>query len=154
MVRHLVTIDDLSETEIQAIFTSCGRVSGGKRDSRQAVPRNRELSHLADDFILATTLLRSQHADAVFRSKARCSGWEGMSSRRPIRKRPRPPKGETIADTIRVLENYADAIVIRHPCEGSIRVAADYADVPIINAGDGGPRASHATLCDPVHAAA
>ena len=40
-------------------------------------------------------------------------------------------------DTIRVLENYADAIVIRHPCEGSVRVAADYADVPIINAGDG-----------------
>ena len=57
-------------------------------------------------------------------------------------------KGETIADTIRVLENYADAIVIRHPCEGSVRVAADYADVPIINAGDGGHEHPTQTLCD------
>jgi aspartate carbamoyltransferase catalytic subunit len=57
-------------------------------------------------------------------------------------------KGETIADTIRVLQNYADLIVIRHPCEGAVRVAADYADVPIINAGDGGHEHPTQTLCD------
>jgi carbamoyl-phosphate synthase/aspartate carbamoyltransferase/dihydroorotase/carbamoyl-phosphate synthase/aspartate carbamoyltransferase len=46
-------------------------------------------------------------------------------------------KGETLADTIRVLEQYADVIVLRHPEIGSAQLAADYASVPIINAGDG-----------------
>jgi carbamoyl-phosphate synthase/aspartate carbamoyltransferase/dihydroorotase/carbamoyl-phosphate synthase/aspartate carbamoyltransferase len=42
-----------------------------------------------------------------------------------------------LADTIRTLEQYADVIVLRHPDIGSAQVAADYANVPIINAGDG-----------------
>jgi carbamoyl-phosphate synthase/aspartate carbamoyltransferase/dihydroorotase/carbamoyl-phosphate synthase/aspartate carbamoyltransferase len=46
-------------------------------------------------------------------------------------------KGETLADTVRTLEQYADAIVLRHPELGSAQLAADYAHVPIINAGDG-----------------
>ncbi len=46
-------------------------------------------------------------------------------------------KGETLADTIRTLEQYADVIVLRHPEIGSAQSAADYANVPIINAGDG-----------------
>jgi carbamoyl-phosphate synthase/aspartate carbamoyltransferase/dihydroorotase/carbamoyl-phosphate synthase/aspartate carbamoyltransferase len=46
-------------------------------------------------------------------------------------------KGETLADTIRTLEQYSDVIVLRHPETGSAQVAADYANVPVINAGDG-----------------
>jgi carbamoyl-phosphate synthase/aspartate carbamoyltransferase/dihydroorotase/carbamoyl-phosphate synthase/aspartate carbamoyltransferase len=46
-------------------------------------------------------------------------------------------KGETLADTMRVLEQYADVIVLRHPEIGSAQLAADFARVPIINAGDG-----------------
>ncbi len=46
-------------------------------------------------------------------------------------------KGETLADTIRTLEQYADVIVLRHPDIGSAQVAADYARVPVLNAGDG-----------------
>jgi carbamoyl-phosphate synthase/aspartate carbamoyltransferase/dihydroorotase/carbamoyl-phosphate synthase/aspartate carbamoyltransferase len=46
-------------------------------------------------------------------------------------------KGETLADTIRTLEQYSDVIVLRHPEIGSAQVAADYANVPVINAGDG-----------------
>lgn len=46
-------------------------------------------------------------------------------------------KGETLADTVRTLEQYADAIVLRHPEVGSARLAADYASVPVLNAGDG-----------------
>jgi carbamoyl-phosphate synthase/aspartate carbamoyltransferase/dihydroorotase/carbamoyl-phosphate synthase/aspartate carbamoyltransferase len=46
-------------------------------------------------------------------------------------------KGETLPDTIRTLEQYSDVIVLRHPEIGSARVAADYASVPVINAGDG-----------------
>lgn len=46
-------------------------------------------------------------------------------------------KGESLPDTIRTLEQYSDVIVLRHPEEGSAKVAADYADIPVINAGDG-----------------
>jgi carbamoyl-phosphate synthase/aspartate carbamoyltransferase/dihydroorotase/carbamoyl-phosphate synthase/aspartate carbamoyltransferase len=46
-------------------------------------------------------------------------------------------KGETLPDTVRTLEQYADAIVLRHPKTGAAQVAADYATRPIINAGDG-----------------
>lgn len=46
-------------------------------------------------------------------------------------------KGETIADTVRVVSGYADAIVLRHPVEGTARLAAEASPVPVINAGDG-----------------
>ncbi len=46
-------------------------------------------------------------------------------------------KGENLTDTIRVVENYVDAIVLRHPLEGSARLAAEVAIVPVINAGSG-----------------
>ncbi len=46
-------------------------------------------------------------------------------------------KGETLADTVRTLEQYADAVVLRHPEIGSAKLAADYASVPVLNAGDG-----------------
>jgi len=46
-------------------------------------------------------------------------------------------KGETLADTVRTLEQYSDVIVLRHPETGSAQTAADYASIPVINAGDG-----------------
>ncbi|RJS84077.1 aspartate carbamoyltransferase [Candidatus Bathyarchaeota archaeon] len=46
-------------------------------------------------------------------------------------------KGESLADTVRVVENYSDVIVLRHPLEGAARLAAEYAKVPVINAGSG-----------------
>lgn len=46
-------------------------------------------------------------------------------------------KGETLPDTIRTLEQYSDVIVLRHPEIGSAQLAADAAEIPIINAGDG-----------------
>ena len=46
-------------------------------------------------------------------------------------------KGENLADTVRVVENYADVIALRHPREGAARLAAEFAQVPIINAGSG-----------------
>lgn len=56
-------------------------------------------------------------------------------------------KGETLADTIRTLEQYSDVIVLRHPEIGSARVAAEAAGIPVINAGDGpGEHPSQALL--------
>ncbi len=57
-------------------------------------------------------------------------------------------KGESLADTVRVVSSYADLIVVRHPFDGAARVAAEYATVPVINAGDGSREHPTQTLCD------
>jgi aspartate carbamoyltransferase catalytic subunit len=54
-------------------------------------------------------------------------------------------KGESLADTIRMADAYSDAIVIRHPQEGAARLAAEFAEVPVLNAGDGAGQ--HPTQC-------
>jgi aspartate carbamoyltransferase catalytic subunit len=57
-------------------------------------------------------------------------------------------KGETLADTIRVVSNYADIIAMRHPKEGAPLVASNNSTVPIVNAGDGGHDHPTQTLAD------
>ena len=57
-------------------------------------------------------------------------------------------KGESLADTVRVIEGYADALVLRHPSEGSAKMAGEFVDVPLINAGDGAGQHPTQTLLD------
>lgn len=57
-------------------------------------------------------------------------------------------KGETLSDTIRIINGYSDAIVLRHPSEGAGRLASEFADVPVINAGDGAGQHPTQTLLD------
>jgi aspartate carbamoyltransferase catalytic subunit len=57
-------------------------------------------------------------------------------------------KGETLHDTTRMVSNYADLIVMRHPLEGSARYAAEVSEVPVINAGDGANQHPTQTLLD------
>ena len=57
-------------------------------------------------------------------------------------------KGETLKDTIKMVNNYADLIIMRHPLEGSARYASEMASVPVINAGDGANQHPSQTLLD------
>ena len=57
-------------------------------------------------------------------------------------------KGESLADTVRVIGGYADALVIRHPKEGSARLASEFSPVPVLNAGDGAGHHPTQTLLD------
>jgi aspartate carbamoyltransferase catalytic subunit len=57
-------------------------------------------------------------------------------------------KGETLYDTIRIVSNYCDLIVMRHPLEGSARYASEITSVPVINAGDGANQHPTQTLLD------
>ncbi|QSW98696.1 aspartate carbamoyltransferase [Haloterrigena alkaliphila] len=57
-------------------------------------------------------------------------------------------KGETLADTVRVIEGYADALVLRHPKQGAATMASEYVDVPLLNAGDGAGHHPTQTLLD------
>src|SRR6476660_2711309 len=146
MPRSVVSIDDLTNDEIEAIFQLADRFL-----VEMATPgrpyRIRGRSQLASDFLLATlffeasTRTRLSFESAMLRLGGRCLSSSDASQTSAA-------KGETIADMVRVVGNYADAIGIRHPLEGAARVAADYASVPIINAGDGGHEHPTQTLCD------
>lgn len=57
-------------------------------------------------------------------------------------------KGESVADTIRMVSGYADICAMRHPKEGAALVASQYADIPVVNAGDGGHQHPTQTLTD------
>lgn len=57
-------------------------------------------------------------------------------------------KGETLKDTIKMVSNYSDLIVMRHPLEGSARYASEMSDVPVVNAGDGANQHPTQTLLD------
>jgi aspartate carbamoyltransferase catalytic subunit len=57
-------------------------------------------------------------------------------------------KGESLADTVRVVEGYADGLVLRHPKQGSAKLASEYVDVPVMNAGDGAGHHPSQTLLD------
>ncbi len=57
-------------------------------------------------------------------------------------------KGETLADTVRVIEGYADALVVRHPKQGAATMASEFVDVPLLNAGDGAGHHPTQTLLD------
>jgi len=57
-------------------------------------------------------------------------------------------KGESLADTVRVIEGYADGLVLRHPREGAAKMASEFVDAPVINAGDGAGQHPSQTLLD------
>src|SRR5215471_20568819 len=105
MVRHLVTIDDLSESEIQAIFALTDQflAEGATPGKPYRVRGNK---HLADEFVLATLFYEaSTRTRFSFESAMLRLGGHVLSSADP--KTTSAAKGETIADTIRVLQNYA-----------------------------------------------
>src|SRR5262245_20578251 len=146
MVRHLVTIDDLSDGEISNIFALADEILAKHADPEKPWRVTGRMP-LAEEFILETLFYEpSTRTRFSFESAMTRLGGRVLSSADP--KTTSAAKGETIADTVRVLQNYADLIVIRHPCEGAVKVAADFADVPIINAGDGGHEHPTQTLCD------
>lgn len=104
-------------------------------------------AHLCDGRILATlfyepsTRTRLSFESAMLRLGGKTLGFAGaqLSS---------ASKGETVADTARVVSNYADVIAMRHPKEGAPLRASRYSRIPVINAGDGGHQHPTQTLTD------
>jgi aspartate carbamoyltransferase catalytic subunit len=137
-VRHLVSIDDLSIAEIQALFEHAKRFSEDLR----------AWSHLCPGLISASlfyepsTRTRLSFESAMLRLGGGVITAAEMSSSSAS-------KGESLADTVRVVGgSYADLIVLRHASEGAARLAAQYSPVPVINAGDGSHEHPTQTLCD------
>ncbi|MBE9513189.1 MAG: aspartate carbamoyltransferase [Chloroflexi bacterium] len=135
--RSLVTIDDLSNGEIEALFSLTDEMSGSMKE-QFGLCRGKVMASL---FFEPSTRTRLSFETAMHRL-----GGSVISA--VDTKATSLAKGESLADMARVVGSYADIIVIRHPWEGAAKVVADYAGVPVINAGDGGHQHPTQTLCD------
>lgn len=135
--RNLVTLDDLSNGEIEAIFSLTDEmVESVTRQS--GVCQGKIMASL---FFEPSTRTRLSFETAMHRLGGNVISAVDIGATSLA-------KGESLADMARVIGSYADIIVIRHPWEGAARVVADYAGVPVINAGDGGHEHPTQTLCD------
>jgi aspartate carbamoyltransferase catalytic subunit len=135
--RDLITIEDFSNREIESVFSLADEMAGSLRGQYDAC-RGMIMASL---FFEPSTRTRLSFEAAMNRMGGRVISVVEMSNTSLA-------KGESIADMARVVGSYADIIVIRHPWEGAARVVADYAEVPVINAGDGGHEHPTQTLCD------
>ena len=136
-VRHFIEPGSFSLAEQLALLDLADRM--------EADPA--PYAHLCNGRILATlfyepsTRTRLSFESAMLRLGGKTLGFAGaqLSS---------ASKGETVADTARVVSNYADVIAMRHPKEGAPLVASMHSLVPVINAGDGGHNHPTQTLTD------
>lgn len=135
--NHLIDPRDFSIEELEEVFELAENIIKSPED----------FSNLCKGKILATlfyepsTRTRLSFESAMLRIGGNVVGFSepGSSS---------VSKGETIADTVRTVSCYADVIAMRHPLEGSAKIASLYSDIPVINAGDGGHQHPTQTLTD------
>ena len=135
--RNLVTIDDLSNGEIEALFSLADKMADSVNEQSKVC----QGKIMASLFFEPSTRTRLSFEAAMHRLGGRVISAVDIGATSLA-------KGESIADMARVVGSYADIIVIRHPWEGAAKVVADYAGIPVINAGDGGHEHPTQTLCD------
>jgi aspartate carbamoyltransferase catalytic subunit len=146
MKRDVITINDLSNAEIDEVFDLADEFSAemASEDTPYRV-RGRRMDAqkylLANLFFEPSTRTRFSFETAMIRL-----GGNLLGGFNPLESS--ASKGESIADTVRVMQNYVDLIVIRHPYEGTARAVADFVDIPVINGGDGRHEHPTQTLCD------
>jgi aspartate carbamoyltransferase catalytic subunit len=137
--NDIVSIEDLTTVDIERIFELA--------DSFATSLERGETLDRAQGLIMATLFYEpSTRTRLSFESAMHRLGGAVISS--PDMHASSAAKGETLADTVRVVGAYADVIVVRHPRDGAARVAAEYAPCPVINAGDGSREHPTQTLCD------
>ena len=136
-MKHLIDINDLSVEEIDKMIEV----------AKDIIANKEKYSHKCDGKILATlffepsTRTRLSFESAMLNLGGNVLGFSEASSSSVS-------KGETVADTTRVVGVYSDIIAMRHPKEGAPLVASEKSTVPIINAGDGGHNHPTQTLTD------
>jgi len=135
--RNLVTIDDLSNGEIEALFSLADEMANSPNEQSELC----QGKIMASLFFEPSTRTRLSFEAGMLRLGGSIISAVDIGASSLA-------KGESIADMAKVLGSYADIIVIRHPWEGAARVVANYAGVPVINAGDGAHEHPTQTLCD------
>jgi len=133
---HIISIKDFERGEIDELLDKAQAI-----DEQTGPFTTLDKKQVALLFFEPSTRTRMSFASAVARlggSVICVDSVEGSSI----------SKGETLADTVRVVSSYVDVIVLRHPKEGAARLAAEFASVPVINAGDGAGQHPSQTLLD------
>ncbi|OHE63263.1 MAG: aspartate carbamoyltransferase [Treponema sp. RIFOXYC1_FULL_61_9] len=135
--RHLIEPRDFSVAEMEELFVLAERIEAEGKSWKDACRG----SVLATLFFEPSTRTRLSFEAAMLRLGGSCLGFAepGSSS---------AAKGESLADTVRTVGCYADAIVMRNPKEGAALLASRFSGVPVVNAGDGGHHHPTQTLTD------
>ena len=138
MKKDLISIDDLELENVLAYLDMASKVEAIADADKCELLAGKLLATL---FFEPSTRTRLSFESAMARLGGRTIGFteSGNSS---------TAKGESFSDTIRTVEQYADIIAVRHPKEGTARLAAEIAAVPIINGGDGANQHPTQTLLD------
>lgn len=136
-MRSLISILDLSTSEIdELIATACDIIDNPSKYSEKC--RGKKLATL---FYEPSTRTRLSFEAAMYELGGNVLGFADANSSSVS-------KGESVADTVKVISCFADIIAMRHPKEGAPLVASMNATVPVINAGDGGHNHPTQTLTD------
>ena len=136
-MRHLMSPLDLSKEELDDLLTLASDIEKNPK----------KYAHVCDDKRLATcfyepgTRTRLSFEAAMMNLGGKVLGFSSAGSSSAA-------KGESVADTIRVVSCYADICAMRHPKEGAPLVASMASSIPVINAGDGGHQHPTQTLTD------
>ena len=136
-VRNLIDIFDLSTEEIDQLIATAEDIIANPTKYQDACAHKQ----LATLFFEPSTRTRLSFESAMLSLGGQVLGFSSASSSSTA-------KGETVGDTIHAVSCYADIIAMRHPKEGAPYAAAQYSDIPIINAGDGGHHHPTQTLTD------
>ena len=135
--RSIISVDDLSIDDVETIF----QTADGILEDRQLYSGSATGRIAATLFYEPSTRTRLSFEAAMQRLGGGIISTPDMGASSAA-------KGESLADTARVVGSYADVLVVRHPWEGAARLVAEYAPVPVINAGDGSHEHPTQTLCD------
>ncbi len=133
--QHLISIPDLSNEQLECLLDTALRL---KREPRRNLLEGRLIGSC---FFEPSTRTRLSFETAVQRLGGKVIGFSDGANTSA-------KKGETLADTARIISSYTDAIIIRHPKDGAARVLAEFSAVPVINAGDGTNQHPSQTLLD------
>ncbi|MBE5749342.1 MAG: aspartate carbamoyltransferase [Clostridiales bacterium] len=136
-MKSLLAITDFSVKEIDELIA----VAEDIKKNPAAYQEKCKYKKLATLFFEPSTRTRLSFESAMLSLGGSVLGFSDANSSSAS-------KGESVADTIRVVSCYSDIIAMRHPKEGAPLVAANYASVPVINAGDGGHNHPTQTLAD------
>jgi aspartate carbamoyltransferase catalytic subunit len=137
--RDIISIRDLKKEEIELILDSAEKMEPYARGEKFL--KLMEGKILGTLFFEPSTRTRLSFTAAMQRLGGQVMGFSGTGITSMA-------KGENLTDTIRTVERYCDIIVIRHPLEGSARLAAEISSKPVINAGDGANQHPTQTLLD------
>lgn len=136
-MRHLMSPLDFSVEELDQLLTLANDIEKHPEKYAHAC----EGKKLATCFYEPSTRTRLSFEAAMLNLGGKVLGFSSADSSSAA-------KGESVADTIRVISCYADICAMRHPKEGAPLVASEHATIPVINAGDGGHQHPTQTLTD------